>query len=93
MIRHPEYDDNTLYKDIAVLVGDTGGPAISRVAKGRDVQVGIVSFGSGCAERGTPGVYTRVEAFTPWLQQVVGSLDQASSSKVPLQHTSCTAPQ
>lgn len=41
--------------------GDSGGPLfIKGINSVRDVQVGIVSWGSGCAKEGFPGVYARV---------------------------------
>ncbi|GAA2487869.1 serine protease [Streptomyces gobitricini] len=40
--------------------GDSGGPL---VARGR--LIGLVSWGSGCGEPGSPGVYTRISAVLP----------------------------
>uniref|UniRef100_A0A224YEN1 Secreted serine protease n=1 Tax=Rhipicephalus zambeziensis TaxID=60191 RepID=A0A224YEN1_9ACAR len=64
--------------------GDSGGPAMSRDVRGRYLQVGIVSFGRGCARKNIPGVYARVDVFAPWLTKVVGSFDQLYSIKVSL---------
>lgn len=49
--------------------GDSGGPAMSR---GTQKQVGVVSWGRGCAERNHPGVYTNVANFVPWIRSVTG---------------------
>ncbi|MFI7541050.1 S1 family serine peptidase [Actinoplanes sp. NPDC049599] len=43
--------------------GDSGGPMVHETADHRFVQVGIVSFGLGCARRGYPGVYTQISRF------------------------------
>jgi len=43
--------------------GDSGGPILN--AQG--IQVGIVSYGLGCAEDGYYGVYTRVSAYHEWI--------------------------
>lgn len=40
--------------------GDSGGPLFGELADGRRVQVGIVSYGLGCATPGFPGVYAEV---------------------------------
>ena len=43
--------------------GDSGGPMVGRNAAGEWVQVGIVSWGLGCARDGYPGVYTQISTF------------------------------
>ncbi|PVG83458.1 peptidase S1 [Nocardioides gansuensis] len=40
--------------------GDSGGPLFGTLADGRRVQIGIVSYGLGCATPGFPGVYGEV---------------------------------
>lgn len=42
--------------------GDSGGPLFGRLADGRRVQVGVVSYGLGCATPGFPGVYAEVNS-------------------------------
>ncbi|KAG7273511.1 hypothetical protein CRUP_015887 [Coryphaenoides rupestris] len=49
--------------------GDSGGPLIYQDRmSGRFQLHGITSWGDGCGEKGKPGVYTRVSAFTDWIQ-------------------------
>ena len=43
--------------------GDSGGPMFRKDDSGNLVQVGIVSWGDGCARPGKPGVYTEVSTF------------------------------
>ncbi|MET9860067.1 serine protease [Streptomyces smyrnaeus] len=43
--------------------GDSGGPMFRKDDAGKWVQVGIVSWGDGCARPGKPGVYTEVSTF------------------------------
>ncbi|XP_014047525.2 uncharacterized protein [Salmo salar] len=48
--------------------GDSGGPLIYQDRmSGRFQLHGITSWGDGCGEKGKPGVYTRVSAFSDWI--------------------------
>jgi len=49
--------------------GDSGGPLVINTNSGVQ-QVGIVSWGFGCAEAGYPGVYTRVSEFKGWISAI-----------------------
>ncbi|XP_045496399.1 transmembrane protease serine 7-like [Colias croceus] len=48
-------------------VGDSGGPLQCRSTRGRWELRGLTSFGSGCARRGVPDVYTNVEHYVAWI--------------------------
>lgn len=49
--------------------GDSGGPLIVNTNEGWQ-QIGIVSWGVGCAAQGFPGVYTRTANFIDWVNEI-----------------------
>lgn len=52
--------------------GDSGGPLVIRGGSaGSDVQVGVVSWGIGCASEHFPGVYARVSRAYDWIESEV----------------------
>jgi secreted trypsin-like serine protease len=54
--------------------GDSGGPLVHETADHRFVQVGIVSFGLGCARNNYPGVYTQISAFRARIREATRKL-------------------
>jgi V8-like Glu-specific endopeptidase len=59
--------------------GDSGGP-IFEVRSGKAVQVGIVSFGDGCARPNRSGVYSRVSGAYDWIQSTMIKLNNGDTS-------------
>ncbi|WP_318207395.1 serine protease [Streptomyces sp. SJL17-1] len=54
--------------------GDSGGPMFRKDNAGAWIQVGIVSWGEGCARAGYPGVYTEVSTFASAIKSAAATL-------------------
>jgi len=48
--------------------GDSGGPLVCLLDEQVWIQVGVTSYGIGCADKNYPGVYARVASHTNWIQ-------------------------
>jgi trypsin len=62
--------------------GDSGGPLFGTLADGRQVQVGIVSYGLGCATPAFPGVYGEVN--NPSIHDFITSTTGAGATSEPV---------
>jgi len=59
--------------------GDSGGPLMVNSNYGWQ-QIGIVSWGVGCASAGKPGVYTRLAVYSDWIGGVTNTLNTFNST-------------
>ena len=50
--------------------GDSGGPLV-RIVNGEHIQVGVVSWGDGCARPSLSGIYSRVSGEIAWIEQQI----------------------
>ena len=52
-------------------IGDSGSPLVAEGPGGADRVIGVVSFGSGCADELPVTVYTRVSAYAGWIAETM----------------------
>nr|XP_020735441.1 neurotrypsin [Odocoileus virginianus texanus] len=58
------------HKRVDSCQGDSGGPLVCQRPGGSWVVYGVTSWGYGCGAKDSPGVYTKVSAFVPWIKRV-----------------------
>lgn len=51
--------------------GDSGGPLATLLPGRQILQIGIVSWGIGCAREGSPGIYTSTAPFGDWIEAII----------------------
>jgi len=63
--------------------GDSGGPLLQKDSDGNIIQVGIVSYGTGCARADKPGVYHRVSSSYDWIQDQICEFSSVKPESCP----------
>lgn len=58
--------------------GDSGGPMVVFDQNGLAVQVGIVSWGVGCARKNKYGVYAKVSHGYEWIKQTIEAVERSN---------------
>lgn len=72
--------------------GDSGGPLFMLAPGGRPVQVGVVSWGSGCAQPGRFGVYAAIGTFEGFVRRHVPNARFIDVANPPAQRPSPARP-
>ena len=62
--------------------GDSGGPFVV-VDGNRPKIAGIVSWGRGCARKGTPSVYTKISPYVGWINWAIDKMNGATPCRDP----------
>lgn len=62
--------------------GDSGGPLFAETNQGR-IQVGVTSWGIGCAAQGFPGVYARVGTLRGWIDATMSGVSITGDASYP----------
>ncbi|HEV2782420.1 MAG TPA: serine protease [Actinophytocola sp.] len=57
--------------------GDSGGPMVTTLEDGTHLQVGIVSWGQGCARPKYPGIYTQLSSYAAKITEALAELPPA----------------
>ncbi|XP_077493737.1 chymotrypsin-2-like [Amblyomma americanum] len=75
-------------RDTTICHGDSGGPLFIEVQKNRFVQLGIASYVAGSTTHCDPyaNVFTRVDAFMPWIKNNIGR-HETYEDLTPYEHT------
>ncbi|KAM8764537.1 serine protease 55 [Rhynchonycteris naso] len=76
LLEFPKLTENMLCagyenKSYDACQGDSGGPLVCTTESDKKwYQVGIISWGRSCGQKYTPGIYTMVEKYSPWIKNV-----------------------